>query len=134
MVDLSLIKISVTIVLAVVGWLVAHYFTTKRDISNKRRSLVIEHLIESYRILTNDIAQREPTNESNLKLENILSDIQLFGSLEQINMSKELATKVASGGFFELSPLIASLRNDLRNELNLTKVDGNVKWLRFNEK
>lgn len=130
--ELDYIKIIITIALAIIGWLVANNFTTKRDVANKQRELVINHLIQTYRIITNEISHREETPERSLKLENILTDIQLFGSNEQITLAKQLANEVAAGGVFELDPLILSLRNDLRNQLNLSKVTGNVKWLRFN--
>ncbi|MGY0626869.1 MAG: hypothetical protein ACW7DS_14275 [Paraglaciecola chathamensis] len=130
--DLDYIKIIVTIVLAVIGWMVGNYFTTRRDVANKRRELVITHLIEAYHIITNEVSHREESEERNLKLEHLLSDIQLFGSQEQIAIVKQLADDVAAGGVFELNPLIASLRNDLRKQLNLPEISGNIKWLRFN--
>ena len=131
--DIDYIKISVTIILAVIGWIVGYYFTTKKDINQKRRDISIEHLINAYRILTNEISHRTATKESNIKLENILADIQLFGSIEQVKLAKELAETVASGGEFQLDPLINSLKTDLRKLIGLEKINGNVKWLRFNE-
>ncbi|MEZ4809748.1 MAG: hypothetical protein R2819_05255 [Allomuricauda sp.] len=130
--DLDFIKISVTIILAVLGWLIGHYFTSKRNIVQKRRDISIEYLIMAYRVLTTEISHRKETKERFLKLENILSDIQLFGSEHQILLAQQLADVVASGGTFDLDPLINSLRDSLRTELNLSKVKGNVKWLRFN--
>lgn len=129
--DLDYIKIIVTIALAVIGWLIGHYFTARRDVANKRRELVISHLIETYRILANDISHRQQTESTNLKLESMLSDIQLFGSSKQIELAKQLADEVANGGSFELSPILLALRDNLREELNLSSVKGNVKWLRF---
>ena len=129
--ELDCVKISVTILLAVVGWLIGHYFTTKRDVENKRRDLVITHLIEAYRIITNEVSHRPVSDERDLKLEKLLSDIQLFGSQEQIALVKSLADEVALGGIFELDPLIVSLRNDLRLQLKLAPVSGSVKWLRM---
>jgi hypothetical protein len=130
-VELEYLKIIITICLAVIGWLIAHSFTAKRDLKNKQREILITHLINAYRILTNDVSHRELTDERNEKLENILADIQFFGSKEQVKLAKNLAVTVAEGGQFELDPLINSLRNDLRKELNLPKVEGNIKWLRF---
>lgn len=130
--DISFLKIIITVALAVTGWLIGHHFTTRRDVSNKRREFVIGHLIEAYQIIANDISQRPQTSETNLKLENILTNIQLFGSLEQITLAKELSDKVAHGGVFMLNPLINSLRDDLRKELNLPRIDSDIKWLRFN--
>jgi len=126
-------KIIVTICLAVLGWLVAHYFTAKRDVSNKRRELRLQYLIGAYQVLTNEISHRDANPERNFKLENLLSDIQLYGSEKQVELAKQLATDVAAGIGFELDPLIISLRDDLRKELHLSKISGNVKWLRFKE-
>lgn len=129
--DLDYLKIIITVALAVIGWLIGHYFTARRDVANKRRELVIAHLIEAYRIITNEVSHRNESEARNIKLENILSDIQLFGSQEQIALAKQLADEVAAGGVFELDPLIVSLRNSLREQLNLSAVKGNVRWLRF---
>lgn len=129
---LDYFKIIVTIVLAVIGWITAHYYTAKRDIENKKREIVTTHLINAYRVITNEVSHRDPSIERNIKLENLLSDIQLFGSREQIALAKKLADNVAAGSVFELNDLIVSLRSDLRKQLNLSHVPGNVKWLRFN--
>ncbi len=133
MLELDYYKIIVTISLAVLGWLVAHYFTAKRDVSNKRRELRLQYLIGAYQVLTNEISHRDPNPERSFKLENLLSDIQLYGSENQVDLAKQLATDVAAGIGFELEPLIKSLRDDLRKELHLSKISGNVKWLRFKE-
>jgi hypothetical protein len=130
--EVDYLKIVITLILAVLGWLVAHYFTAKRGSINKRREMSIEHLVDAYRVLAHDISRRELTSERQEKLENLLSDIQLFGSTEQVELAKQLADQVAAGGEFQLDILINSLRNDLRAQLNLSRIEGNVKWLRFN--
>ncbi|WP_108653134.1 hypothetical protein [Dongshaea marina] len=128
---IDIVKIIIMVTIAAIGWIVAHYFTSRRDIRSKRRDLSTEYLIQAYRTLTNDVSHRESTNENRVALEETLSDIQLFGSEEQISMAHKLADDVANGGSFELDPLINSLRMDLRKQLALPPVKGNVKWLRF---
>jgi len=54
-------------------------------------------------------------------------------ALGQIDFAKSLADDVASGKGFDLDPLIKNLRDDLRKELDLKKVMGSVRWLRFHE-
>jgi hypothetical protein len=78
--DLDYVKIIVTITLAIFGWVIGHFFTSRRDKQLKRRELSIEYLVNAYRILTNEISHRKETVERSQKLENILSDIQLFGT------------------------------------------------------
>ena len=131
--DWKIILAAITLFIMVVGWGVAHYLTVMRDASNKRREIRLQYLIDAYRILTNEVSRRDLTPERGEKLENLLSDIQLFGSSNQVELARQLANEVASGASFELDPLITSLRDDLRKELNLSEVSGNVKWLRLRE-
>jgi hypothetical protein len=131
--DFGYTKIIATVVVAVLGWLVAHYFTAKRDVASKRRELRLKYLIDAYQVLTNEISHRQPNNERTQLLENLLSDIQLYGSLQQVELAKTLADDASTGGDFELDPLINCLRDDLRDELNLCKIPDNVKWLRLNK-
>ena len=130
--DFDYLKLALTVALAVIGWIVAHRVTADRDRKNKRREISLEHLVNAYRILTNEVTHRDLNTKRTESLENILSDIQLFGSLDQVELAKELAVQVAEGRGFELDPLINSLRDDLRFQLQLEVVVGNVKWLRFN--
>ena len=44
-----IIKLLVTVIVAVVGWIIAHYFTSRRDLSNKRREIQTSYLIDAYR-------------------------------------------------------------------------------------
>jgi hypothetical protein len=81
--------------------------------------------------LTDDIAHRDHSNDRWRKLEKIVSEIQLFGSSEQIKLAKQLANEVAKFEEFQLDLLINSLRTDLRKQLELEEVEGNVTWLRW---
>jgi len=129
--DPDYLKIITTIILAVLGWLVANYLTNRRNIVQRKKELTVKHLINAYRILTNEISGRELNPERLRKLGDVLSDIQLFGSSEQIRIVKDLTNTVAKGDTYDLDLLINSLRKDLRAELKLTEVEGNVHWLRF---
>lgn len=131
-IDLDYIRVLVTVVLAVSGWMIGHYFNSKRNRDEKRRDIAIEHLINAYRIVTNEISHREVTPEKSIKFENLLSDIQLFGTSDQVILARNLADEVARGDEFHLDPLTNCLRDDLRSELRLSKINGNVKWLRLN--
>lgn len=130
---IDIIKFGVTALIAVLGWLAGHYFSDKRDKSNKKRELTTKHLINAYSVLTNEVSHRKQTQERQQKLECIITEIQLFGSGEQVMLAKKLANEVAAGQEFELDPLINSLRTDLRKQLELAPIKGNVTWLRFRE-
>jgi hypothetical protein len=132
--NLETFKIVVTIIVAVLGWIVAHRYNSKRDRALKRRELVTSHLINSYKILTIDITQREATIERDFKLESAIAELQLFGSDEQIILTKKLVDDIHNKDGFLMDELINNLRNDLRKELGLSLVQGNVRWLRFDKK
>lgn len=130
---LEYIQIIITIILAIIGWIIAHRFTSRRKIEQKRRELTTKVLIDSYYVLTNDIAQREMTDERKSKLEFTIAQIQLFGTVEQVNLVWEFIQERKRGRSANLDPLIISLRNSLREELNLSKTDSKVSWLRHNQ-
>jgi len=88
--DPDYLKILVAVVSAAIGWIVAHLFTTKRDRQNKKREVTTTHLIEAYRVLTHEINHRTLDEPRKRKLENLLDDVQLFGSLEQIKLAQKL--------------------------------------------
>ncbi|MBW0177565.1 hypothetical protein [Sediminibacterium sp.] len=130
---LELVKVVVTVIIAVVGWRIGHYYNSQRDKHNKRREIRLEHLINAYRILTNEISHRKQTKEREQKLEAIISEIQLFGSVEQAQIAKQLARDIAAKKDYEYDTLINSLRSDLRKQLDVPHIEGNVTWLRFEE-
>ncbi|MDN5112125.1 hypothetical protein ACOL3B_01435 [Aliarcobacter butzleri] len=43
-----------------------------------------------------------------------------------------MADSIGKGEIIEYDTLINSLRDDLRKELELEKIEGNVHWARFN--
>lgn len=131
--DLEYIKILSTVILAVIGWGVGNWLNHLRARNDKRRELVVQHLIEAYRILTQDIGRRDTSIESITKLENLLSEIQLFGSAKQVDLARKLSNETASEGVSEIDPLIENMRDSLRKELGLEAVEGKTIWLRFTE-
>ncbi|HWZ02716.1 MAG TPA: hypothetical protein VNX40_03835 [Mucilaginibacter sp.] len=133
MLNLEIWKIIVTAIIAVLSWIVAHRFNTVRDRGLKRRELITSHLINAYRILANDITRRQASLDRDLKLETFISELQLFGSAKQIHLTKKLTDDIVKGGDFYVDDLLNDLRDSLRKELNLSSVEGNVRWLRFDK-
>ncbi len=43
-----IIKVISTVVIAAMGWIIVHYFTSRRDMANKRREIKTQYLIEAY--------------------------------------------------------------------------------------
>lgn len=127
------LKILITVLTAGIGWLVVHYFNTKRDRHLKRKEITTAHLINAYRVLTHDITRRNLTFERKQKLESVISDIQLFGSPHQVELMKKLTDDMIANDEFLMDDLINNLRDDLRTQLGLTQINGNVKWFRFDD-
>jgi len=125
------IQVSITIVIAVLGWVVGYYINTKRDQINRKKEIVIKHLIEVYRLLSEEIANRVFTSENKRLLENILTEIQLFGNLEQISLAKKLSKECEENGIFSIDNLVKDIKNELRKELGLEQNSENIIWLRF---
>jgi hypothetical protein len=131
--DIELTKLIVTVLLAIVGWLFAGWLSSRRDSANKRREIVVQHLIDAYKILTQEIGHRDTTVESITKFENLLSEIQLFGSREQVDIARKLSNQTAQEGVSTIDPLIENMRDALRKELGLESVEGVTIWCRFTE-
>ncbi|MET2985385.1 hypothetical protein [Aureibaculum conchae] len=128
--DFDYLKILVSVTLAVIGWLIGHYFTERRNKINKRREISLDHLISAYRIITQDVTHREWDADSRIKFEKVISEIQLFGTKKQVQISIDIINEFAKNRTVNLDILINSLRNDLRNQLGLGKINGNVFHLR----
>ncbi len=132
--EIELTKLVVTVLLAIAGWLFAGWLNSLRDSANKRREIVVQHLIDAYKTLTQEIGRRDTTVESITKLENLLSEIQLFGSRKQVDLARKLSNQTAQEGVSTIDPLIEDMRDTLRKELGLEPLEGNTIWLRFTEK
>lgn len=116
-----LVPLLVTSVVAVVGWMAAHYFSSRRDVKNKRREIRSDYLIRAYRHLEAG-ACRGPIEASDYgnDFESAIADVQLFGTETQVRMAKELATAIAEHRKdASAGPLLLSLRDALRKELDL---------------
>ena len=123
------IKIISTVIIAVFGWVVAHYFTSRREVKNKQREIKIGYLIDAYQKLENCI-QRNPKDVGK-DLEGVVANIQLFGSDQQIDLAKKIANDISKNGSANLESLLKSLRTDLRKELQLSDNNSNIQFLRM---
>ena len=111
----------VTTVVAVVGWMAAHHFNTRRDLRNKRREIRSDYLIHAYqRLEAGTCRGRIAGSEFGREFEAAIADIQLFGTESQVRMAKELATAIAGRAKdASAGELLLSLRDALRKELGL---------------
>ena len=116
-----LIPLLTTTGVAILGWLAGHSLNVRRDRQNKRQEIRVHYLIEAYRRLEGGTC-RGPIHGTEIgkEFESAIADVQLFGTDEQARMAKELATAIANRQeHASAGPLLMSLRNALRHELDL---------------
>jgi len=114
---------------AVVGGLVVHLLSGRRDRANKRKEQRVTYLIEAYRRLEECSQQFGIAAKG--KLESAVADIQLFGTPRQVELVQQFASDFAEKGGASLDALLGDLRADLRVELNLESVPENIVHLRI---
>ena len=68
-----IMKIILIAVITIIGWVVAHSFTSKRELKNKQREIKVGYLIEAYQKLENCI-HRKPRDVGK-DLESVVSNI-----------------------------------------------------------
>lgn len=124
--DLSLIISAAAVICTICGWFVIHIMTQRRDFINKKKEIRISYLIDAFRRIE-DASQRKD-NEKLLQLESAIADIQLFGTKNQVELSRKFAAEFANNHSADAMPLLHNLRDDLRKELNLEALT-NTQWI-----
>jgi len=133
--DTDILKIAVTIALALIGWLAGHWFNSIRARDAKRRELVTSYLIDVYRKLDRFsvcLISGSSTAEIAPDINSAIADIQLFGSERQIEQAIIIAEGMANRSGVptkELQELTMSLRNNLRVDLGLPETEKNIAHL-----
>jgi hypothetical protein len=125
-----LLPLLITTAVVLLGWFVGHYLSSRRDQTNKRRELRVQHLLEAYQNLMSAACyQKLERQEETLRLFTKASaNIQLFGNDEQIQMMCRCTDDYATGNV-QLAKLLNNLRSDLRKELKLPVTEQELHWL-----
>lgn len=124
------ISILVPATIAVVGWFVAHRFSSSKDLASRRRELIVGYLIDAYRKLERSAEAAEPA-DSWSELESAVADIQLLGSSKQVALAQKFASEMAQAQTAFATQLLIELRQSLREELELDPVSTPIIHLRF---
>lgn len=126
--QLAQILVPALVALAVVA--LAHYFNLKRETANRRREQRIGYLIGAYRGLSK--GNNHPRlHEVADDVEQSISDIQLFGTVEQIRLAQTFADQLGKTQAADLNELLFELRNSLRKELGQKPISEHILWLRI---
>jgi hypothetical protein len=127
------VQIVVTALVALVVVALTHFFTIRRELASRRREQRIGYLVSVFRGLSK--ANNHPRLwEVADDLEQAISDIQLFGTPEQVRLARQFGEDLGKTQAAELDSLLTELRNSLRKELGMKAVPGRMLWLRVERK
>jgi len=121
-----LIPLLITSIVTITGWFFAHRLASARDRANKLRDLRVEYLIEAWRRLEGASNRQDSLRAGDI--ESAIADIQLFGSLRQIELARKFVEEFAETGSSSVDKLLTDLRCDLRSSLGLPADPNEVKW------
>jgi hypothetical protein len=119
------------VALAVVA--LTHLFSIYRDRENKRREQRIGYLVSVFRALSK-ANHRPRLHEIADEVEQAVSDLQVFGTPEQVRLAREFATDLGTKQEADMDTLLNELRDSLRQELGRKPVDSNMIWLKIGKK
>lgn len=116
--------------LVVIGWLVAHKLSFIREIAAKRRETRIKVLETAFMAL-HAVIGRKATAEQQRAVETAVGQIQLYGTIEQLELVSSFVLQIMKPGVFvEMAPLLVDLQNSIRSELGLPPSEAkSVSWL-----
>jgi hypothetical protein len=114
----------VAVVLLAVRVFVMQRVQSRRQRENRQESERLRSMVAAYRSLAGSFTPAE--KEQSLQIEEALSDIVLFGTLEQVQLAVACATRLKSGQAVDYEPLVVSLRHDLRAQLGLDPIPQSV--------
>jgi hypothetical protein len=121
-----------TLVAAAVAAVLAHRFTSRRDLANRRRELRTEYLLNAYRAVADAIGRNlQQSPEDARAFERGLTDIQLLGSKSQAEMAMKLGREMTETAEGDPHSLLRALRDDLRDELDLEQLSTEVNQTRI---
>ena len=123
-------------IIVIAGWFIANGLTSKREFRARRREARVKGLEAAYmRVATS--SNRELTEEVMEKLETFVSEIQLYGTPKQVQLTRKLVNDyVSKTPVVSFDAILEDLRDALRKELQLEPVDTldgikGISWLRF---
>ncbi|KXF79201.1 hypothetical protein ATN84_05605 [Paramesorhizobium deserti] len=111
--------------------LVNHLFTSKRERENKRRELIVKHLLEIHDAIA-VLSFVEPKDEVQA-IERAVDRIQLFGDPELLRLTKKFCDDIKSARQSNTNELIKHVRSQIRRELGLAPISSDLEILRFHE-
>ena len=119
-----IISLVVAIVLLAIRIFVMQRVQSKRQRENRQETERLKSLVAAYRSLAGSFSPA--TGEQSTQMEESLSDIVLFGSVEQVRMAAQCAMALKRNEAVDYQPLADSLRSDLRTQLGLGPIPDDI--------
>jgi len=134
---MGIIEIFFAVVTAVVGWVVGHRFTSKRDLENSRRAARIQALTTCYKALVRSgidgvMLKRNASGaiiNNAVPVEDAIALVHLYGDSEQSALASAYSSQVAQTGEGNPTVLVNSLRRDVRSMLGTADVSADPVYL-----
>lgn len=123
-------QVAVPAIVALAVVMLTHLFSRYRDRENRRREQRIEYLVTVFRSLAK-ANHHLKLYEIAAEVEQAVTDLQLFGTPEQVRLARKFATELGTKQGASMDELLNELRDSVRRELGRKPVAGNVVWLRI---
>lgn len=120
---------------AIIGFGIVHLLTSRRERKADKRKVRVDFMIEAYRKLENGSCRGANAAKYSEQFHSAIADIQLLGSPSQVEVAKAIALALGSGTGKQISinDLLNVLRTELRSELDLPQVSGELVIIRSPE-
>jgi cell division protein FtsL len=104
---------------AAIGVVTTHFLTKRRDREQKRREFALKYLIEVWQNLELSSYDDIDIIKKSRALEKAVTEIQLFGSADQIRLADSFAKEMTANNKSNTTILLQALQTSLRRELGL---------------
>jgi len=121
--------------ITIVSWFAISYLTSEREKKNKQTEIKIKYLVDAYRDISIFITRENHkciTVEVHNNFERAIRDIQIYGSLDEIQLVNDYVMNINKKGY-NIDPLLNKLKNNLRTTLNLEPNDTPTHWVMIPE-
>ena len=124
------VSLAIPAIIGVVGWYVVNLLAARRDRANKRREIRTQYLLHAYRSIA-AASYRIVDEEVAKGVESAIQDIQLFGNTIMIDLARTYQEELVQTRKTNPSPLLRTLRGEIRRELGLPQVQQELFWIRI---
>jgi hypothetical protein len=121
--------------LIVGGWFLNSHLVNEQALHNRQAELRTAYMVDAYEKFAT-ASNREMTPEYASMIESAVAKVQLFGTEKEVDAvnhfldtwNQPQPDHIPRG---DLNPILFALRDSLRQEIALPKIEGPVRWIRL---